>query len=147
MTRAARRIHGRARGDRVWTGLVAESRVKGALAGRAGPGIRSCRDQSRVGARLGLTCAKGVGGGEPREGCLGPTRRRARLHRNEGSRGMKGQSLVFVYGDGGEQLTVLSGPVAEASSNIMDFLENIGRLIYDIFADKTSLETDTESTS
>jgi hypothetical protein len=69
----------------------------------------------------------------------------ARTHRNEGSSGMKGQSLVFVYGDGGEQLTVLDGSVTEASFDILGFIENIGTLIYDYFADKTSLQKDAES--
>jgi len=57
---------------------------------------------------------------------------------------MKAQVQLWVMGDGGEQLAVLSGPTVDASFDLVDFLKDIATLIYDYFADKTSLASDAE---
>jgi LGFP repeat len=49
---------------------------------------------------------------------------------------MKAQTQVWVWGDGGEQLVVLNGPVASAEFDIVDFVKSIGTWVADYFGGK-----------
>jgi hypothetical protein len=58
---------------------------------------------------------------------------------------MKGQTQVWVWGEGGERLAVLSGPEVDASFDIIHFIEDCGRVVYDYFANQTALQRDLEA--
>src|SRR6185312_12469305 len=58
---------------------------------------------------------------------------------------MKAQAQVWVWGEGGERLAVLSGPTVDASFDVAGFIEDIVTLIADYFGNKTKLASDTEA--